>query len=415
MAEIVQGMDGVATPATPAAPVLHEALWRRWMTVFILLGASMLTTLAFTSVVPGLQKIAEHFPGGDSILSAQFVVTMAPVGMAITGPFAGWIISRIGLRRALFTGLTCTALAGTCQLWVDSLGTLLASRFALGCALILTDVSLSSMLGARYAGPARARLVGFRQAIASGGTVITMLLAGYLVQTYGWRTPAWLFLLPLMFLALAVVTFNRRLEQADHVSADARSNERFSVLQLWPIYLLSFVMSMAHTMPSFQLPFLLKENGVTSAILISRVPSLSAFIGIMTALVFGLIYSRFGRLTFVLASVCMGAGFIGMGLAPSYAVILIFVVLEGIGAGMTQPFFASRVLDRVTAAQRGQAIGFMMSAVFIGHFFNPIVIKPIRDAFGIHQAFIVVGGFLVAAAALMAVRAWATRGRPTIV
>ncbi len=412
MAEIVQG---VAAPAAPEAPVLQEALWRRWMTLFILLGASMLTTLAFTSVVPGLQKIAEHFPGGDSILSAQFVVTMAPVGLAVTGPFAGWIISRVGLRRSLFTGLALTALAGTFQLWVDSLGGLLASRFALGCALMLTDVSMSSMIGARYAGSARARLVGFRQAIASSGTVITMLLSGYLVQTFGWRTPAWMFLLPLVFLVLSVVTFNRPLERADHAGAEVRANERFSVLDLWPIYVLSFVMSMAHTMPSFQLPFLLKENGVTSAILISRVPSLSAFTGIMTALVFGLIYSRFGRLTFVLASLCMGAGFIGMGLAPSYGVILIFVVLEGIGAGMTQPFFASRVLDRVTAAQRGQALGFMMSAVFIGHFFNPIVIKPIRDAFGIHQAFVAVGGFLVVAGALMAVRAWATRGRPTIV
>jgi MFS family permease len=413
MAEIAQPIDPLEMSAP--APVLIDERWRRWLALFILLGGGMLTTFAFTSVVPGLQKIAEHFPGGDSILSAQFVVTMAPIGMAISGPFAGWIISKVGLRPAMMTGFAVTAFAGTCQLWVNSLPTLLASRFLLGCSLMVTDIALSTIIGARYAGSTRARLIGFRQAIASSGTVVTMLLSGYLVQSYGWRTPAWMFMLPLVFLGLAAVTFNRPLEQADRTDAAARAQERFSVLDLWPIYLLSFIMSMAHTMPSFQLPFLLRENGVTSAILISRVPSLSAFISILTALLFGLIYARIGRLTFVLASAFMGLGFIGMGLAPSYGVILLFVVLEGFGAGMTLPYFASRVLDRVTALQRGQALGLMMSAVFVGHFFNPIVIKPIRDAFGIHQAFVIVGGFLAISAALLAIRVWLTRGRASIV
>jgi len=412
VAIIAQPVDPLET-AAPASAVEVER-WRRWLGLFILLAGGMITTLAFTSVVPGLQKIAEHFKGGDSIFSAQLVVTMAPAGMAISGPLAGWVIRRVGMRRTLFTGLALAAFAGTCQLWVDNLPALLASRLLLGASVIGVDVSLTTILGARYAGPARARLVGFRQAIASVGTVSTMLLSGYLVQNFGWRAPAWMFALPVIFLVLAVIAFDRPLEQADRKD-EARALERFSVLDLWPIYALSFLMSMAHTMPSFQLPFLLKENGVTSAILISRVPSLSAFIGIMTALAFGMIYSRMGRYTFVLASVCMGLGFIGVGFAPTYMAILGFVVLEGIGAGMTQPYFASRVLDRVTAAQRGQAMGFMLSAVFIGHFMNPIIIKPIRDAVGIHMAFVLVGGFLLAAAAVLGLRALATRGKSTIV
>lgn len=404
------------TAEAAAPPVLEAERWRRWLALFLLLGGGMVTTLAFTSVVPGLQKIAEHFKGGDSILSAQFVVTAAPTGMALTGPFAGWIVGRLGVRRTLFIGLALTAFAGTCQLWVDSLAGLLASRFLLGCSVVTTDIAFATIIGARYAGAFRARLMGFRQAIASVGTVSTMLLSGYLVQGYGWRAPGAMFVLPLVFLALALATFNKPLEQADHhLDQSVRAQERFSVLDLWPIYLLSFIMSMAHTMPSFQLPFLFRENGITSAVLISRAPSLSAFIGILTALAFGWIYGRAGRATFVIASICMGLGFIGMGLAPTYGAILGFVVLEGVGAGMTQPYFASRVLDRVTAAQRSQAMGLMLSAVFIGHFFNPIVIKPVRDAIGLHGAFVAVGGFLVVSSLLLAVRAWLTRGKPTIV
>jgi MFS family permease len=411
VAIITQPIDPLETVAPT---VLEGERWRRWLGLFILLAGGMITTLVFTSVVPGLQKIAEHFKGGDSIFSAQLVVTMGPAGMAIAGPVAGWVIRRVGMRRTLFVGLALATVAGTCQLWVDSLPLLLASRFVLGASVISVDVALTTILGARYAGPGRARLVGFRGAIASVGTVTTMLFSGYLVQTYGWRAPAWMFALPLIFLILSLIAFDRPLEQADRKD-EARALERFSVLDLWPIYLLSFIMSMAHTMPSFQLPFLLKENGITSAILVSRVPSLSAFVGIMTALCFGFIYSRIGRFTFVLASVCMGLGFIGVGFAPSYGAILACVVIEGIGAGMTQPYFASRVLDRVTAAQRGQAMGFMLSAVFIGHFMNPIIVKPIRDAVGIHMTFALVGAFLIAAAAVLGLRAVATRGQSTIV
>jgi len=46
---------------------------------------------------------------------------------------------------------------------------------------------------------------------------------------------------------------------------------------------------------------------------------------------------------------------------------------------------------------------------------NPIVIKPLRDALGIHMAFVVVGLFLIAAAIALGLRAAATRGKSTIV
>jgi MFS family permease len=410
MAILVQPVDETEIAAEP----LEGERWRRRLGLFVILINGAAATLVFTSVVPGLQKIAEHFNQGDGILSAQFVVTMAPIGMAVMGPFAGAIIKRVGIRRTVFVGLTLALIAGSCQLWVDSLPLLLASRLVLGCSLLCADVALSTILGARYAGSARARLMGFRQAVSSVGTVGTMLLSGWLVQTYGWRAPAWMFSLLLVSLVLSLIAFNKPVEQIDN-EAQARALERFSAWDLWPIYALSFVTSMAHTMPSFQLPFLLKENGVTSAILVSRVPSLSAFIGIMAALCFGWIYGKIGRFTFVLASIFMGLGFIGVGLAPTYGAILACVVVEGMGAGLTLPYFGSRVLDRVSAQQRGQALGLLGSSVFVGHFFNPIVVAPIRHAIGIHYTFVLMGALLLVAAALLSVRTVLTRGRPTII
>ena len=410
MAIITQPIDS-AEAAVPA-PAVEVETWRRWLIMFILLTGGIKTTLAFTTVVPGLQLIAEHFRGaGDNVLGAQFVVTMAPIGMAVTGLFAGWIVNAGGLRRTLFISLGIASFCGLSQLWIQSFPALLASRFLLGCSVVVVDITLTTILAAQFAGATRSQLIGFRQGISSAGTVSTMLLAGIIADHYGWRAPAWMFMVPVVSLLLSFIAFNKPIV----FTRQMQTTERFSILQLWPIYVLCLVMSMAHTMPSFQMPFLLKEHGVTSAELVSRVPALSSFISIIAALAFGYVYARAGRWTLVMACTFMGVGFMGVGISPTYNLILACVVVEGIGAGWTMPFFSNRLLDRVTPAQRSQAMGFLFSSLFLGHFLNPIATAPLRTNFGIHETFLVVGGILVFMAAAFGVWSLVSRGKNTII
>ncbi|MFC3712874.1 MFS transporter [Sphingoaurantiacus capsulatus] len=386
--------------------------WRRWLVMFILLTGGIKTTLAFTTVVPALQKIAEHFGSqGDAILGAQFVVTMAPAGMAVAGLFAGWIVARWELRKSLFVGLGLSAITGLSQLFLDDFVVLLVSRFLLGASVVTVDIALTTILAAEFAGKARSRMVGFRQAISSIGTVSTMLFAGWLVQNHGWRSPAWMFLVPAVMLLLCVIAFDKPIAAARQMT----SSEKFSVWQLWPIYLLSLLFSVAHTMPSFQMPFLLKEIGVTDAVLISRVPALSAFISIMAAGAFAFVYGRAQRMTLVFAATLMGLGFIGVGNATTYTMILVFIIIEGSGAGWNMPFFQNRLLDRVSPLQRSQAMGLLSSSLFLGHFLNPIVTAPLRHSLGIHGTFIAVGSFLVIGAIAMTLWIAASRNRNTVI
>uniref|UniRef100_UPI0018DB9402 MFS transporter n=1 Tax=Novosphingobium aquimarinum TaxID=2682494 RepID=UPI0018DB9402 len=252
--------------------------------------------------------------------------------------------------------------------------------------------------------------IGLRQAVGSAGTVGTMLLAGWLADMYGWRAPSWMFLFPLTTLFIALIAFNKPIVIEHH----PQSAERFSLLQLWPIFLFVMLMTAAHTMPSFQVPFLLRENGIESAVLISRVPALSAFISVLSAMAFGWIYGVLGRGTLVLSASAMAIGFVGIALSNTYEMILVWTLIEGVGAGLTSPFFLTRLLDRVNARQRNTAVGFKMTCMFMGHFINPLIVAPLRHAFGIHGAFVAVGGFMVVASALYLVRVIVTRNKETI-
>jgi len=70
----------------------------------------------------------------------------------------------------------------------------------------------------------------------------------------------------------------------------------------------------------------------------------------------------------------------------------------------------NRMLDKAPGEIKSQAVGLMMSTMFVGQFLNPLVNKPLRDAFGLHGAFVAIGAVLLAIAAAVAVSA--LRPRP---
>jgi MFS family permease len=400
---------GEDAPTATASPADTLPSWRRLLMIIILLTGGIKSALAFTTVVPGLQLIAQDFASsGDSVLSAQFVVTLAPIGMAISGLVAGLFVSSTNLRGMMFASLAVCTIAGLMQLLPLNYYALLASRFVLGFSAVVADVSMTSILAAQFAGAMRSKLIGYRHGISSIGTVTTMLLGGWLAQNYGWRAPGILFLIPGIMLLIAFFVFDKPIT----LERKLDSKDRFSVWQLWPLFLLSLILSIGHTMPSFQMPFLLKDNGITSAVLVSRVPALSAAVSILAAFAFGHVYARLGGWTLVISSTLMGVGFIGAGFAPTYELILVCVVIEGIGAGWNMPFFLNRILDRVSPGQQNYSIGLVQSSLFLGHFLNPLITAPVRLNLGIHATFVTVGGALVGLALLMGVWIMANRGRP---
>lgn len=391
MATMTGASDAVSTVAAPQ--VDDVARWRRILVILILLTGGVKSTLAFTAVVPGLQLIAAEFHGAtDSILSAQFVITLAPIGMALAGLIAGLFVRTSNLRSTMFIALGVSTIAGLMPLVIHNYTLLLVTRFILGFSAVVADVAMTSVLAAYFTGGLRSKLIGFRQSISHVSTVITMLASGWLAQHYGWRASSLLFVIPGILLLLAFIAFDRP------ISAEQQKQEgaQLSLVQLLPLLLLSLIMALGHAMPHYQMPFLLKENGITDAELVSYVPALSAGVSILSALVFGFVYSRFGFATLVAAATLMGIGFIGSGLATSYEMILFFIVIEGVGAGWTMPFFLTRILDRVTTAQRNHAVGLTLASLFIGQFMNPFVTKPIRDAVGLHATFVVMGVALIA-------------------
>ncbi len=374
-------------PADTPAPVAEEGRVPFLMLV-VLMSGGILATLTFTTVTPSLTFIAAHFGNqGQGILGAQLLLTMAPLGMALGGPMAGWIGFRFGLRAQLFGGLILYGVCGVLALLVDRLEAFLLVRFVLGLSSVNIDTAMTGILGARFSGARRARLVGIRSGISSIGTMSSLLLAGEISQAAGWRAPFWMYMLAFVVAGMAVIAFRQPLVKP----APQPSSERFSILSLWPIYGLTILMSMAHTMPNFQIGFLLKEDGLTSPVNLSRLLALSSIIGIIASFLFGWFYRRLIRWTIVLAMGLLATGYVAIGLFRVIPLEIAGIVISGFGAGFNIPYMTTRVLDRVTPEKRTRAIGFLLSSMFLGHFFNPLFVAPIRANFGNHAIFLITG------------------------
>lgn len=170
---------------------------------------------------------------------------------------------------------------------------------------------------------------------------------------------------------------------------------------MWPVYLLTLVLTIGLFMPGIQGPFLLQSEGVMNAATQGMILASYSLTAAVVAACYGRIASLVSmRGQIVAAGLGLGLGGICMAaLHGGVPALVLGCVITGAGAGLVEPITVSLVLRRAPLEMQTRAIGLLLSAVFLGQFLNPLAVDPLRSSLGIHGAFIVVGtGFLALAA-----------------
>ncbi|WP_157704811.1 MFS transporter [Sphingobium herbicidovorans] len=354
--------------------------------------------LTFSTIAPVLPMIAAHFRGqaGGTML-AQWIMTTPAIGLMVGAPAGGWLIDRIGPRSMTIVAFTGFALGGSAGLWADDPVVLLASRFVMGFSGASIATVATWLIGARYDEAARRRLIAAQDSIAGIAAMSAVLISGIIAQPGGWRAPFAIYLVavPLLLAAVASVPAIRpRSPQA----AVAFAEPLASLTSLWPIYAIIVAMAGLMMMPATQVPFLLHANGIEDPIIRSRVIACSAFATILAAAAFPIVWGRLGKAgTFrlILTAYLLGTATLSMVSTAGLAALGCF--LMGLGTGLFSPFFASLLIARTSPGLRGRAIGFMFGAIFLSEFLSPLVVLPLRAAFGVSGGFAALSALLFVA------------------
>lgn len=353
----------------------------------LVIAGPTLVTLIPMAAAPALPAMAKAFDAaGQGTLFAQMVVT-APAIMVILGaPVAGTLAEFIGRRGCMLASLVLFCLAGVaCVLAPDS-NTLIAARLTLGLAgggLLTTSLALASEFP--EGGP-RERLLGSMVACTAVFAILALNFGGELVDVFGWRGSFALYLLgvPVLLMAWA------KLES--HAAAPVTHASLFAVLRtFWAVYLVVVILAIGMFMTPVQGMLLVEANGVGRAVVQSSFISCYSAAAALSAASFCWLARRFGpaSLFALIAAVFAGGGVI-VALSSSAVPVIIGFVIMGIGAGLIEATAALLILGSATEALRPRAIGLLLSAVFMGQFLNPLVVDPLRRAYGIHGAFLAV-------------------------
>jgi MFS family permease len=348
---------------------------------------------------------------GDGALNAQLIMTIPGVGIILAGAPVGWLTQRFGPERVVRWALLGFALSGAAGALLHSLTAFLATRFLLGVSASAIATATLALVGERFHDEARAKVLSWQAAAGAAFGFVSLLASGAVAEAFGWRASFGLYLMGLVVLACALASLPLRPQRPALVRrVDSAEASRGSLLPLWPLFLLIVVIFIAVFMNAVQLSFLLAADGYTSPSVQSWVLASGALSNSAGAMSYGWIRPRLGaRWTFAGCLVCMAAGFVLLGAGATLPLKLVGLVLSSVGAGCVGPYVGNLLLDRAAPEVRARAAGLLYSATFVGDFLNPLAMLPLRQVFGIHIAFVIVGGVCAAGAVWAALKTRETR------
>lgn len=337
------------------------------------------------------------------VLSANRIVRLA------SNSLGGLFLDRMGRRGPYLLGSVLALVSTTGYLLAQSLWPLLASRVLWGMAFSLLSVGGVSIMLDHSTAADRGRTVGTYQAFLALGSLLAVLLSGFLTDRLGYRGTLMVFV-PLAAAGLIVAIWVLRdgrsvrghppLPGAGATESTLASLRRLDRRLLAPAYV-SFVTHFAGrgvvmATLGFQLKLLAAEAGSRAWIL--PVASLTGVLlaarllaNMMMTSASGYLLDRLddrrmvaaGGVLAVLAGLAVLVGGRGVG------VVVAGVLLVAIGEGFSQPALVVWTGDGAPAHLRGMVMGGLSTAGDLGAALGPLVGYAVLESAGMRSTYAV--------------------------
>jgi MFS family permease len=364
-----------------------------------LLAVACLTVMSAATISAALPRMADAFRDVERVeLLTKLVLTAPALAIGICAPFAGAIVDRFGRLSLLRGSLLLYGLAGAAGYVLQDLSSILASRIVLGIAVAGTMTTMTALVGDYYSGEARARFASLQSFAMSIGAMAFVGLGGVLADI-DWRLPFLLYLSGWAVLVPAALFLHEPRPVVSR-AGDGSDPVRVSIPGIAAAYAITFFAVAAFYMVPVQLPFLARSIGVESGAAAGLAVGLNSALAAAGSAAF----PRFRRFNSVLGVYAwafgfMAAGYLLVGTAASFGMMLAGVFLSGIGVGLFFPNSNLWMLALAPARVRGRLAGGLTASIFLAQFCSPILLEPVvaRTSLG--------GSFLGAAAAMAVVAA----------
>ena len=372
-----------------AGPEISSA--ERLVTLLCGMPAAMTYTI-MTPIMPKLVEMHGATASGKGMM-IRLALTVVGISMALGSLLGGWLVRRIGVKRAVIGSASVWIVAGCLDVFVGDLRPLIVLRFIEGAGTASLMVSGVTLLGLLPDELKRGAMAGWQTLIATVAGLVTQVLAG-MIGDIQWR---WVFLLHL--LALPIVLAAVRLPT--HIApprTQAVGGSGFWRRYPYALAALAFLFGLTTFAMSTFGPFLFHALGVDKPSGIAAATTASTFTAGVFAAMYGPLRRRLSaKMLFAVALATSTIGATIVGLASSYWAVVGGLLLFGAGVGPLIPNLYALILG-ASPRERAPILGIMKALYYGSAFVAAAVFEPVMRAHGPHGVVFAVAGLLLALA-----------------
>lgn len=395
-----------------------QAAPHRWRDLSLLLASTM-TIMAGATLAPALPGMRDAFSAEAHIeFWVKLLLAIPGLCIALSAPFFGRQINRLGRKPLLISGLVIYGISGSIGYFFhESLVFLLITRLLLGIAVAAIMVAGMTLAGDYYQGPPLAKYMGLQAAFGGFGGVVFMASAG-LLANLDWTAPFLIYLLALLLLPVCIVFLAEPVQQAakapensaptpihntidNSIESPLKSTEAKTNFMLAMCCGFAFIEMLLLYLIPLNFPFFIQQLAQSShSLQLLNSPAATGIAMASWLLLAALVSMNYARIqqgkthSLIQASglVLIAAGFGSLAIANHVLLVALGLTLSGIGFGLIRPNLVVWLFSFTPPPQRGLRIGRLTRWYFIGQITCALIVEPLVNLLGYGGCYLLFAG-----------------------
>lgn len=333
-----------------------------------ILSLSLLLTSAYSisGCLPEMLNSFSHYTRSE----VEFLISVPAMAMVIMVALSPFISKRINERIVVSTGLIVIGVAGCIPCFFPWYPLVFASRIILGIGIGLVNTRAVSLIGERFSGNQKAKLMGIRGSMETLGQAVLTFLAGQLL-VFGWNYAFFIystsFIVLLYYLAFVSREDKCVSPEDNAVSPKDRLKQTYrgkgcDWTKILPYAFLGGLMVSANCVVSLRIPSMIAEANLGTGSDGATILSISVLAGFLGGFVLGKLVEKLKQFTLPFSSLMAAIGM----LLIAFASGMISVTFGTVIIGFFIAICISCCFNSVSENTPKEALNTANSAVLIG-------------------------------------------------
>ena len=371
------------------------------------LSLMLTSTFAISSCLPEMMNTFHEYDRS----SVEFLVSSTTFSVILMIALTPILSRYLSERFMIVSGLLIYGVCGTAPFFLTSYPMILASRIVMGLGVGMVNAKAVSIIGERFSGDLRSRLLGIRCSMETIGQTVLMFAVGQLLHL-GWNYAFLIyiaaFLILIIYLAFVPAKKQRQSMESCTVDSDdqpcsgvspseAREKKQAKISQKDCMIILfyalfGFTLVSASSVNNLRITTYIVDTGIGAATDGATILSVAVFFGFLGGLAFGKLMEKLGDLVLPPGLLGVTVGMTAIGFASNLALVAFGACICNFCITLATSYMFNGLSEQLST----EALGIGNSIVLVGCNLGACTISFVLQAINLISPELTIGFFFYA-------------------